>query len=741
MNIIKKTAENQLLSPQNTAESNFLHFLKHCFRCRTLDEKDLVEKAFYFAQKTFRNEHFLHADKILSDATDVATILTNQIGLGAKSVAAVFLKDLLTQTSLTTDDLKQHFGEKITFIAQNVSAINEKINLGSGQQYEILREIILNLSDDIRVIFVKLSESLHRMRQLNQENRIEQIKFVDEVKNIYAPLAHRLGLYSIKTEMEDLWLKFTHPQMYAELAQKMKGTEEQRTLFINRFSLPLINELAKNNIEFDITGRPKSIFSVWNKMQNKKVGFDEVYDLFAVRIIYTPKNQATETEEAMKIYSIIKDLYDIHPARIRDWISKPKNNGYEALHITVMSKSGQWVEIQIRSKRMDEVAEFGLASHWKYKGVKDKKTELDNWVKEIKKKLESNKEEDIRFLDEFKLGAFSDEIRVFTPKGEIISLPANANILDFAFEIHSDLAFACIGAKVNQRLVPVEYRLRSGDQVEVLTSKNKQPEYNWLTLVNTPKAKAGLKEFFKDKRKKLIENGRQTLEQILNDKGIVNHPPVIRKIMKNLQIKTKKTLYLQISTRKIQEKQLDDAIQKRSNSKIIKYWQLQLNSSFNKNGKINTPETNKINPDTIHSDIESHDFVSASCCNPLPGDKLLAYVSPKQKVVIHKENCKIALKILDKHPGSMFTAGWKSSKMLSFLAILNLWGIDNVGLISEITAVISKDYNVNIRNICFDTSNGNFEGKIELYVHNVSDLENIKDQLENIKGIKKVTRQ
>ena len=578
----------------------------------------------------------------------------------------------------------------------------------------------------------------------------KQLKIAGETIYLYAPLAHRLGLYAIKTELEDLSLKYRHPKVFDEILTKIKDNEKKRQQEINRFSLPIIEKLEKGNIEFDISGRPKSIFSIWNKMQTKNIPFEEVYDLMAIRIVFKPLNRETEKAQCWQIYSLITDIYTPKPDRIRDWISSPKANGYEALHTTVMGPNGKWVEVQIRSQRMDEIAERGFAAHWKYKGENSHESELDKWIKKIREMLENPSSDALEFLDEFKMNLFSAEIMVFTPKGELKTLPKYSTALDFAYEIHSEIGNKAIGAKVNHKLVPLNHILQSGDQVEIITSNKQKIQKEWLNHVKTAKAKTSITDAIKAETKDRIQKGKSILESKLKELKVHPSGRVLKKIIPEYEVVTKDELYSKIGSGIIKLDGLKKILKKNTKNKIIRYWGLQIaktaSSSKTKKDTQVPKKTEKFNykdPIIIQSNSEevNYKIQIAKCCNPIPGDEVIGYKSPdNDAVVIHKAKCPTAIKLMSSEGNFIVPAKWTSQKYLSSLAKLSLNGIDRIGIAADITTVISSELSVNIRKIFIETHDGIFEGEIELYVHNVNDLNNLIMNISKIKGVNAVKR-
>ncbi|HBX87727.1 MAG TPA: GTP pyrophosphokinase, partial [Marinilabiliaceae bacterium] len=590
-------------------------------------------------------------------------------------------------------------------------------------------------------IFCTSCDRLHNMRTLDSMPDHKKYKISGETLFIYAPLAHRLGLYAIKSELEDLSLKHEHPAAYREVSEKLEEYCSQNDYVITRFSLPIIDRLEKEGYEFDIKGRPKSVFSIWSKMQKKNLPFEEIYDLLALRIVFKPKEGIPEKTQCWGIYSVITDIYRPKPDRLRDWVSVPKANGYEALHATFMGPDGKWVEIQIRSERMNEIAERGFAAHWKYKGQTDKESELDNWLKQIREVLENPDLDSLEFLDDFKLNLFSSEMMIFTPKGDVKVMPKGATALDLAFEIHTNIGYKCIGAKVNYKLVPLSHELKSGDQVEILTSEKQTPKYEWLNYVTTAKAKSRIKEAFKKERKMMIQKGEALLQEALNQKKLTINAKILKKLKAFYNLQLKDDLYYKIGKNAIRLDNLHRILSDKTSNKWVRYWRL----SLNKNNNGGTPAQEKITPTAtelvVSDEMGEDDYIVADCCNPIPGDDVVGYMDDNGKLILHLRKCAVAIRLMSSHGNRIVSANWESHKILSFLALINISGIDQIGIVSKITKVISDDQNVNMRSIHFDSHDGIFEGTIYLYIHNTEDLNNLIFNIARIKGVHNVTRQ
>ena len=639
--------------------------------------------------------------------------------------------------------LFRSFGEKVASIVDGLTKLEGAFDQTKSKQAENFRKLLLTMVEDVRVILIKLADRLHNMRTLDSLPDHKRLKISGETLFIYAPLAHRLGLYAIKSELEDLSLKYEHPNVYNELLSKLQEYQTRNDHLITRFSLPIIDKLSNEGFEFDIKGRPKSIFSIWNKMQKKQVPFEEIYDLLALRIVFKPKQGIPEKAQCWNIYSVITDIYKPKPDRLRDWVSVPKANGYEALHATVMGPAGRWVEIQIRSQRMDEIAERGFAAHWKYKGQQDKESELDNWLKRIREILENPESDSLEFLDDFKLNLFSSEMMIFTPKGDVKILPKGATTLDLAFEIHTSIGYKCIGAKVNYKLVPLSHELKSGDQVEILTSEKQTPKYEWLNYVTTAKAKSRIKETFKKERKLMVQTGEKMLEDALKQKKLTTNAKILKKIQGFYNITVKDELYFKIGKGTIRLDNLQDILSDKTSNKWVRYWRLSFGKNESKVKSLVPTGKTSVKPKSmiLSDDMTSDQFQIAQCCNPIPGDDVVGYIDDNEKLILHSRKCPLAIRLMSSHGNKIVSANWESHKILSFLAVINLSGIDQIGIVSKITKVISDDQNVNMRSIHFDSHDGIFEGTIYLYIHNTEDLNNLIYNIVKIKGVHNVTRQ
>ncbi len=724
----------------------FEDLLANCTRCNKKGDRALIRKAFKISLDAHKGMTRKSGEPYIIHPISVAKIVAKEMGLGARSISCSLLHDVVEDTDYTVEDIENLFGKKIASIIDGLTKISGVFDSNSSLQVENFRKMLLTLSDDVRVILIKLADRLHNMRTLDSLDPHKQMTISSETIYLYAPLAHRLGFYAIKTELEDLSLKYRHPDLYKELVEKIKSNEKSQQKFIKEFSKPIVEQLKKNNIQHEISGRHKSIYSVWHKMQSKSVPFEEIYDLIAIRIIFDPLSGIPEKTQCWNIYSMITDVYMPKPERIRDWVSTPKANGYEALHATVMGPRGNWVEVQIRSRRMDEIAEKGFAAHWKYKDDNTQEGELDKWIKKIRDLMESPDSNALEFLDEFKLNLFASEIFVFTPKGDIITLPAESSAMDFAYEIHSEIGHKAIGAKVNHKLVSLNYKLKSGDQIEIITSDKFHPRREWLNKVVTAKAKSSIKDFIKAETKNRKEKGKKLLEEELSKLNLKPSSRIFKKLIPGYEVTSKDELYSKIGSSIIKLDDLKKILKKNTKNKWIRYWQIQFSKSTQRNKKpVSSKKTTKkdySSPVLLKENIEEvqPEYTIAKCCNPIPGDDVIGYKDLNSPVTIHKKKCPNAIKLLSSHKELIVPVKWTTHKVLSFLVKIAITGIDHFGIYNDITTVISKHLNVNIRTINLAGHDGIWEGTIDLYVHDTKDVNNLIMNLSKIKGVDSVTR-
>ncbi len=747
--MVKKKVNIFTADDVSRIESEFKLLRDNLYRCDKPGDIELIDKAFKFANEAHRDMYRNSGEPYIIHPINVARIVNQEMGLGAKSVAAALLHDVVEDTGVLLEEISREFGPKIATLIDGLTKISGTYNQETNSlQAENFRKMLMTLSDDIRVILIKIADRLHNMRTLDSMPEHKRMKVAGETIYLYAPLAHRLGLFAIKTELEDLSFKFRHPRIYDEIARKVKMDEKKNLSLINRFSLPIIDKLNNNNIIFDISGRFKSIYSIWKKMQSKNIPFEEVFDLLAVRVVFEPGPEMSERAQCWQIYSLITDIYTPKPDRLRDWVSRPKSNGYEALHLTVMGPEGRWVEVQIRSQRMDDIAERGFAAHWKYKGdTTQSENELDKWLKHIREMLANPMSDPHTFLDEFKLSLFSSEIMVFTPKGLLVNLPKGASALDFAYEIHTDIGNKAIGAKVNYKLSPLSTTLQSGDQVEIITSNIGKPEKDWLEYVHTAKARNAIKDVLKDESTDRIQKGIIMLEEKLSELGILPDSDIIKKLLDYYDLLNKDELYSRISLGLINLNDIRKVLKKAPEGSLRKYWKLAVGTvvkkaPVEKETTVATAPIDKSHPYLLRENIDNtgDSYAIAQCCNPIPGDEVVGYIDMNNSIVVHKPKCPAAVKLMSSEGNRIIPVRWTIHKLASFLARVSINGIDRLGLINEITNIISMELNVNIRNINVSVYNGIFEGTIDLYVHHTRDLNNLILQLSNVKGISSVKR-
>lgn len=709
--------------------------LLSCKYSKSKQDRKTIRKAFDVALEAHKEVRRKSGEPYIYHPIAVAKIVAEEIGLGTMGVVCALLHDTVEDTYITLDDIENLFGKKERQIIDGLTKISGVFDHTSSAQAENFRKMLLTLSDDIRVILVKIADRLHNMRTLGSMPREKQLKIASETLFMYAPLAHRLGLYQIKTELEDLALKYKEPEQYQDIVDKLQKTKAVRTRFVNRFMLPIKTELEKEKIEFDIKGRTKSVFSIWNKMQKKQVSFENVYDVFAVRIIIeTPIEK--EKSEAWKVYSIVTDFYQPNPDRLRDWISIPKANGYESLHTTVMSPTGKWVEVQIRSKRMDEVAEKGLAAHWKYKNTNSPDNNLDHWLSQIREVLDSGNENALDFIDDFKLNLFSEEIYVFTPNGDLKTLPKNSTTLDFAFHIHSQVGATCIGAKINHKLVPLSHTLKSGDQVEILTSKKQQPKDDWLNFVITARARHKIKAALKEEKKKIAADGKDMLRRKFKNLKVDFLSINITELQNHYNIDSALDLYFKIALGKIDIKKLRGYVI--SNGRII--FPKVEEQAVSEPKKTITKLPGKKDTVLIGEDKQKMEYTLANCCSPIPGDDVFGFVTVSDGIKIHRSNCPNATQMLSNYAYRMIKARWAGQDHVEFEVCIKITGIDDVGLVNSITSIISSDMDVNMKAISFESKDGIFEGSVKVLVTDTTHLRDLIQKLKDVDGVLTVDR-
>ena len=735
------------ISDEEMINQAFHELLNDYLSTKHRKKVEIITKAFNFANQAHKGIKRRSGEPYIMHPIAVASIVCNEIGLGSTSICAALLHDVVEDTDYTVEDIENIFGPKIAQIVDGLTKISGGIfGDRASAQAENFKKLLLTMSNDIRVILIKIADRLHNMRTLGSMLPNKQYKIAGETLYIYAPLANRLGLYKIKTELENLSFKYEHPEEYAEIEEKLNATAAERDKVFNDFTAPIRTQLDKMGLKYRILARVKSIYSIWNKMQTKHVPFEEIYDLLAVRIIFEPRNMEEELNDCFDIYVSISKIYKPHPDRLRDWVSHPKANGYQALHVTLMGNNGQWIEVQIRSERMNDVAEQGFAAHWKYKegGGSEDEGELEKWLKTIKEILDDPQPDAIDFLDTIKLNLFASEIFVFTPKGELKTMPQNSTALDFAFSLHTDIGSHCIGAKVNHKLVPLSHKLQSGDQVEVLTSKSQRVQPQWEVFATTARARTKIAAILRKERKANQKIGEELLNEFLKKEEIRPGEAVIEKLRKFHNAKNEEELLAAIGSKAIVLGEADkNELKEKQTSNWKKYLTFSFGNNKEKQEEKEPQEKEKINPKQVLKLTEESlqkKYIMAECCHPIPGDDVLGYVDENDRIIIHKRQCPVAAKLKSSYGNRILATEWDTHKELSFLVYIYIKGIDSMGLLNEVTQVISRQLNVNIRKLTIETEDGIFEGKIQLWVHDVDDVKTICNNLKKIQNIKQVSR-
>ena len=729
------TAEDELLIKEKWDDLLF-----SCTKiCKNDEDWNFIKRAFFLAKEAHAGVRRRSGEPYLLHPIAVAKIAVDEIGLGVKSVVASLLHDVVEDTEYTVEDMERIFGQKIASMVDGLTKMSGVFNADTSEQAEYFRKVLLTLSDDVRVILIKIADRLHNMRTLGAMPINKQIKITGETIYLFAPLAHRLGLYAIKTELEDLCMKYRFPQQYAEIKQKLADTDANRREYIEKFCAPIKEALDRDNFNYEIAGRVKSVYSIWSKMQRKQIPFEEIYDLFAIRIVFKSLPFPSEKTQCWQIYSTITDIYTPKPDRLRDWISMPKANGYEALHSTVMGPDGVWVEVQIRTQRMEDIAERGFAAHWKYKQAEGDEDEFDKWLKQIRAALNSPTESAVDFLDNFKLSLYTSEIVVFTPKGESRKMPFGSTALDFAYDIHSKIGNSAIGAKINHELKPITTQIQSGDQIEIITADNAKPKAEWLDVVTTGKAKQAIKSFMKRERQNNIERGMEMLEQKMQQLNIQLNGHVLRKIIPAYESTTKEELYTKIGAGIVTLDDLEKILKENSGRKLLKFW------TFFIPQKRSTAisEEPKESAKTAEKEAQTQHFEVAECCHPIPGDKVVGYHDPlTDKIIVHKATCDELNRLASQHGKNIVKdeIQWSRQKAMSYLVTAELRGIDRKGILMELARIISGDFNINIREINIKSHAGIFEGNLSLYVKDVESLNAVMDKMRQVKGIENVKR-
>ena len=700
-------------------------------------DRNSLEKAFELLQRCTTSEKDPADNSVVLSAIETAAIAVEEMGLGGSSVKSIFLTIPVQENKISLNDVKSHFGTSVSTITEGLLKISDIGQTTSASQAENYRKLLLNLASDVRVILIRLAEKLQIMRNLKQLPLESQLKISSEASFLYAPLAHRLGLYIIKSEMEDLALKYTDRKTYNSIAHKLDETMRARKKFIDSFIQPIENELKKHSFDFEIKGRPKSIHSIWNKMIKKNVEFEDIYDLFAIRIILNSELQH-EKSDCWQVYSLVTDIYQPNPLRLRDWISVPKTNGYESLHTTVIGPDGKWVEVQIRTSRMNEIAEKGFAAHWKYKGLETEQG-LDEWLLKIRDILEAPETDAVDFIDDFKLSLYSKEIFVFTPKGDLKKFPQGATVLDYAYDVHSDVGDSCTGAKVNGKAVPIRFPLNNGDKVEIITSKNQTPKLDWLNVVVTSKAKAKIRHKLNEEKVKEAENGKEILKRRFKNWKINFTDDVIRKLMKKYRQRNAQDLYYLVSLEKIDLTEIKEylSVSDVSETTVTK----PVEEDLLVQEEIKTPSSRKDDYLIIDEQVANIDYKLAKCCNPIFGDEIFGFVTVSEGIKIHRTNCPNAAQLVSKYNYRIVKTKWKKTSVeSSFPAEIKITAEDITGILNDISEEISKDSKIHLRGINLDTDKGMIEGRIKLMVKDLQHLDSLIARLSGIKGIFKVTR-
>ncbi len=728
-------AENKAIAQE------YKELLRISYQTLSVEDKKIIRKAFDVAVDAHKDQRRKSGEAYIFHPIAVAKIVARDIGLGATSIAAALMHDVVEDTDITVQDIEKMFNPKIAQLVEGLTKISKVItDQEISMQAENFRKMLLTLNDDVRVILIKIADRLHNMQTMGSMADYKQAKIASETLYIYAPLAHRLGLYNIKTQLEDLGLKYTEPLVYNDIVSKIKETKEEQDGYIKNISEILSRSLTEEGIEFTMKGRPKSIYSIRRKMKNQGVSFDEVYDKFALRIIYK-SNSHDEKFLAWKIYSVVTDHYRPSPSRLRDWISSPKSTGYEALHITVMGPKGRWVEIQVRSERMDEIAEKGYAAHYKYKNGATEEHGLEIWLNQLKEALENSASNAVDFVEDFKLNLYAKEIYVFTPKGEIKSLPKGATSLDFAFSIHSEIGVKTRGTKVNGKLVPLNHVLNSGDQVEIITSPNQKPTSQWLDYVTTSRAKNKIKNVLNENTKKIAEEGKELLERKLRHLKITLNENTVNELVNFFKLQTSLDLFYRAGIGTIENQQLKDYAAKKHNT-LVNFFKKTIKRTPTATSEqvLKNEISKKFDMLVFGAEQNKLDYKLSSCCNPIPGDEVFGFVTINEGIKVHKKDCPNAISMQSNYAYRIIQAKWIDSSQEEFKAVLKITGMDTLGLTNELTKVISNQMNVNIQSISLSSEAGIFNGQVTVVVQNNIILKKLIDNIKKVDGVDKITR-
>ena len=735
------TAEDEKL-----IESKWADLLESCKKiCKKDEDWNFIKRAFFLAKEAHQGVRRRSGEPYLLHPIAVAKIVVDEIGLGVKSVVASLLHDVVEDTDYTVEDIEHIFGHKIATMVDGLTKMSGVFNADTSLQAEYFRKVLLTLSDDVRVILIKIADRLHNMRTLGSMPQNKQIKITSETIYLFAPLAYRLGLYAIKTELEDLCMKYRFPKEYEEITRQINETSAAREEYIRKFCAPISAALDRNGIKYEISGRVKSVYSIWTKMMRKQIPFSEIYDLFAIRIVFQPLEFPSEKTQCWQIYSSITDIYTPKPDRLRDWISIPKANGYEALHSTVMGPDGIWVEVQIRTQRMEEIAERGFAAHWKYKHatISHDEDEFDKWLKKIRAALDSPTENAVDFLDNFKLSLYTSEVAVFTPKGEARRLPYGATALDFAYDVHTKIGNTAIGAKINHKIMPLTTQLNTGDQVEIITSDSSKPKAEWLEFVLTSKAKQAIKSYLKREQEHNIQRGMKILDEKLAELNINPNGRVIRKLIAAYDSSNKEELYTKIGAGIVSLDNLEKVVKSNSKNKLLKFWTLFIKSNDDDTDDDADTTQEQKESDKQDNNQESPTFVIADCCKPIPGDSVVGFKDPiTHQIIVHKASCDELNRLASQHGECIIKEEiqWSQCKKLSPLSKIEILGIDRMGLLLDLANVVTNDFSINMREVNIQSHDGIFEGTLSLYVRDAESLNALLERLRRIKGMETVKR-
>ena len=738
-------SEKKIIDEEKAINDAFDELLEIYLASQHRKKVELITKAFNFARQAHKGVRRHSGEPYIMHPLEVAKIVCKEIGLGSTSICAALLHDVVEDTDYTVDDIRNLFGDKIAEIVNGLTKIAGGVfGAHASEQAENFKKLLLTMSEDIRVILIKIADRLHNMRTLEFMPENKQYKITGETLYIYAPIAYRLGLSNIKTELENLSFRYEHPEEFYKIEKLIENTRRDRDILYREFISPICSELDAIGLKYRIIGRVKSPYSIWNKMQKKHVAFEDIFDILAVRIIFTPREGKDENNECFNIYIALTKLYNAHPDRLRDWVNKPRTNGYKALHATFMSKRGEWIEVQVRSEKMNEMAEKGIAAHWKYKsqGEDSGDEQLEAWLHTIKEILDDPQPNALDFLDTIKLNLYATEIFVFTPKGDIKTMPQNCTALDLAYSIHTFLGNHCIGAKVNHKLVPLNHQLQSGDQVEIITSNAPRVDESWLTFVTTAKARAKITAALRRKQRLLVRDGEELLNRFLEQEGLSNYSNNIEKLWKLHNLKDKETLLAAIGEGSVTLGS-DDKDALLGNKKFS----LQSLFFFNKDKKKEEEKTGETfenidhkKPLNLTDENIQKSYIIADCCHPIPGDDVLGYYDEDKHIVIHKRNCPVANTLKSSHGDKILAARWDMHKKLNFIVPIQIKGIDDLGVLNEITAIIAREFNASIQKLHLESSDGIFEGTFWINVHDVEDVKNMCSSLKKIKSIKTIAR-